>query len=204
MRSRSLRFLRRCTWVLAIAATAASGPLSRRLAADDRGLLRFDSAKPYLFILLDNSGSMASVPGDTLAPANGDDPASKLYSAKQVAYNVFNSVTDVQFGLATFNQDKLRVIGKHWLYKAAPGTTATVSASLPVAWPADGEQWVFGSFLPALAKDVSGALTVVTPGTLGTALAGVSLTTAKAQLDRFAKLQVIDDNLNQLVDDSDR
>lgn len=207
MRFRTLRSLRRCAWVLAVAAAAISGPLSSRLAADDRGLLRFDSAKPYLFIMLDNSGSMASVPGDTLAPANGDDPASKLASAKSVAYNVFSAVSDVQFGLATFNQDNLRVRGKHWLYTAAPGTTATVGASLPVAWPADGEQWVFGIFFPAGTQDLEsgnlGALTVVTPGTLGTPVAGVSLTTYKAQLDRFAKLQVNDDNNNQLADDSD-
>lgn len=204
MRSRTLRSLRRCTpWVLAVAACCLAGLTPRRLAADDRGLLRFDSAKPYLFILLDNSGSMASIPGDAVAPANGDDPTSKLASAKSVLYDVFSSASDIQLGLGTFNQDNLRVRGKHWLYTAAAGTTAAVSASLPVAWPADGEQWVFGTFFPALTKDVSGALTVPTPGTLGTALAGVSLTTYKAQLDRFAKLQVNDDNGNLLADASD-
>jgi hypothetical protein len=208
MTFRTLRLFRRATpWLLVIAACSMSISASGRLAADDRGLLRFDSAKPYLFLLLDTSGSMASQPGDTLAAANGDDPMSKLYSAKQVSYNVFSSVTDVQFGLATFNQDNLRVRGKHWLYKAAPGTTATVAASLPVQWPTDASKWVFGTFFPANTQDLEsgalGALTVVTPGTLGSPAAGVSLTTYTAQLDRFAKLQVNDDNGNQLADASD-
>jgi len=203
---RSLR--RKAPWVAAVAACSLAGPTSGRLAADDRGLLRFDSAKPYLFILLDTSGSMASVPGDTgAAPANGDDPGSKLYSAKQVAYNVFSSVSDVQFGLGTFNQDNLHVRGKHWIYTAAAGTTATVNANLPVSWPVDGEQWVFGRFFPANTQDLEsgkpGALKVVTPGTLGTPLAAVDLTTYQAQLDRFAKLEVSDDNGNQLADSTD-
>jgi hypothetical protein len=193
--------------MLAIAACSLFASLTGRLAADDRGLLRFDSAKPYLFLLFDTSGSMASQPGDTLAPANADDPSSKLYSARQVTYNVFSSVSDVQFGMATFNQDNLRVIGKHWLYTAAAGTTATVKASLPVAWPADGEQWVFGTSLPAGTQDLEsgsvGALTVPGPGTLGGPTAGVSLTTYTAQLDRFPKLQDNDDNHNLLVDATD-
>src|SRR5258708_15475879 len=29
----------------------------------------------------------------------------------------------LNFGFASFNQDNLRVIGKHWLYTAAAGTT---------------------------------------------------------------------------------
>src|SRR5258708_1220812 len=213
MRFRTLRILRRCTWVLAIAAAAMSGPLSRRLAADDRGLLRFDTAKPHLFILLDNSGSMATLPDGTLAPANGDDPFSKLASAKSVSYDVFSSVSDVQFGLATMNQDNLRVRGKHWLYTPAPGTSATAKASLPVAYPvADTDQWVFGTFFPAGTQDLepdkkgslaAGSLTVVTPGTLGSPGAGADLSTLQKQLDRLAKLQVNDDNLNHLLHQSD-
>jgi len=204
MISRTLRRCRRSTpWMLALAACSLSASLSGRLAADDRGLLRFDSAKPYLFLLLDTSGSMASQPGDTLAPANGDDPTSKLYSARQVAYNVFSSVSDVQFGLATFNQDGLRVLGKHWLYTAVTGTTATVSASLPVAWPADGEQWVFGTFFPAGTQDVSGSLTVPAAGTLGGPAAGVDLKNFKSALDRFPKLQSNDENGNLLADVTD-
>jgi hypothetical protein len=195
---------RQCRRLFALAAAAAAlqGLAARPSLADDRGLLRFDSAKPYLFILFDDSGSMASVPGDTLAAANGDDPASKLFSAKQVAYNVFSAATDVQFGFASFNQDNLRVRGKHWLYTAATGTSAAVS-KLPVAWPADGEQWVFGTFFPVGTQDVSGKLAVVTPGTLGSPIAGLSLATYTTQLDRFAKLQDNDDNSNHLVDDSD-
>jgi Neisseria PilC beta-propeller domain len=172
-------------------ALVAGALLPGRLAADDRGLLRFDSAKPYLFIIFDDSGSMASQPGDTFAPANGDDPTSKLYSAKQVAYNVFSSAIDVQFGMATFNQDNLRVRGKHWLYNAAAGTSNAVKA-LPIAWPSDGEQWVFGTFFPVGTQDVTSALTVTTAGTLGTPIAGLSVSTYMVQLDRFPKLQIND------------
>ncbi len=204
MTFRTLRACRRATpWLLAIAACSTFVSMSGRLAADDRGLLRFDSAKPYLFLLLDTSGSMASKPGDVMLPANGDDPQSKLYSAKQVAYNVFSTVSDVQFGLATFNQDGLRVRGKHWLYNAAPGTSATVNASLPLAWPTDNSQWVFGTFFPAGTQDVSGNLTVPAAGTLGSPTSGVSLSTYRSALDRFPKLQVNDDNGNRLVDKSD-
>src|SRR5260370_36435763 len=148
---RSLTRRRSTASMLALALAAALAITPRPLHADDRKLLRFDSQKPYLFIIFDTSGSMASPPGDTgPAPANGDDPTSKFYSAKQVAYNVFSAAADVQFGFGTFNQDDLHVIGKHWLYTAATGTTAALQAAgFPVLWPSDGEQWVFGTFFPA-------------------------------------------------------
>lgn len=181
--------------------------------ADDRQLLRFDTQKPYLFVVFDNSGSMASQPGDPALPgagyADGDDPASKLGSAKSVAYDVFSSVADVQFGFATFNQDDLRVVGKHWLYTAAPGTAALVAANLPVAFPsADGEPWVFGTFLPAGTADLLGAglsagKTNKSGDTLGSPSSGVSLSKYQTLLDRFPKLQLSDDNGNRLSDTTD-
>ena len=57
------------------------GPAS----ADDRDLLKFRGAKPYLFILLDTSGSMNLKIGadDLPAVGHGDDPASRIWGAKE-------------------------------------------------------------------------------------------------------------------------
>jgi hypothetical protein len=187
-------------WVLAcllLAATAAPAP------ADDRGLLRTATQTPYVFIILDTSGSMAELPNGNPAAANADDPSSKLYSAKRAAYNVFSSVANVNFGFASFQQDALRVIGKHWLYTAAAGTTAA-TAGFPVPWPKDGEQWVFGTFFPAGTTGPGGTPVVATPGTLGGCPgSGIALSTFQSQLDRFPKLQPNDDSGTHIVTDSD-
>ena len=47
-----------------------------QVSADDRDLLKFRAAKPYLFILLDSSGSMNLQIGadDLPAEGHGDDP----------------------------------------------------------------------------------------------------------------------------------
>lgn len=85
---------------------------------DDRDLLRFNTANPYLFILLDTSASMNLTIGGGALPAagHGDDPASRLYTAKSGLFEVFEPVEDVNFGFASFNQDRLVVHTKHWLY----------------------------------------------------------------------------------------
>ena len=96
--------------------------------ADDTELLRRSSAKPYLFVLLDNSASMALRigPGQNPPPGGGygDDPESRLYQAKSALYTVFRAAGEsseigIHFGLASFNQDGLRAVGKHWLYHLA-------------------------------------------------------------------------------------
>ena len=101
--------------------------------ADDRDLLRTGTAKPYLFILLDTSASMnlKMGAGNLWAPGGADSPDSRLFQAKQALYEVFQNVEDVQFGFASFNQDKVRVTAKHWIYF----TTDSMPAATP--WDLD-------------------------------------------------------------------
>lgn len=129
--------------------------------ADDRDLLRTSTATPYLFIILDTSGSMHWAPpctqeqldadpsecnflcpeGDCVAPLNGDDEASKLFQAKEVLYKVIDGSDDVNFGFATYNQDDLRLRAKHWMYEADGGGPNISGFG---AFPPDGAQEVFG------------------------------------------------------------
>ena len=86
---------------------------------DDTQLLRFDTAKPYVFIVLDTSASMGldfDTSADQWTPGGADGPGSRLYQAKQALYNVFEDVSDVHFGFASFNQDQVRAWSKHWIY----------------------------------------------------------------------------------------
>ena len=92
---------------------------SRPAWGDDRALLRQSAENPYLFIILDTSGSMNEVPETaTNAFAFSDDPASKLYQAKEALFEVMSEFDDIFYGFATFNQDELRAARKHWIYTA--------------------------------------------------------------------------------------
>ena len=130
--------------------------------ADDRDLLRRGSAKPYVFILFDTSGSMHWSPkctadqlaagdcdflcptGDCFVPRNGDDPSSKFYQAKAALYDVIEATDNVDFGFATYNQDELRVTSKHWLYSAR-GAGVSLDGT---PFPAAGSEEVFGAQWP--------------------------------------------------------
>lgn len=136
---------------------------------DDRDLLRDTTGKPYVFIVLDTSGSMNWTPkctqaqftagecdllcpnGDCFAPLQADDPNSKFYQAKEALYEVLKDVSDVHFGFATYNQDKLYVESKHWLYKpATAGVTLPASGSAgALTFPVIGAEEVFGKLLEA-------------------------------------------------------
>ncbi|HSL82173.1 MAG TPA: hypothetical protein VLF66_05320, partial [Thermoanaerobaculia bacterium] len=140
---------------LALGAALAGAPAE----SDDRDLLRKGTAKPYVFILFDTSGSMAWSPrctaeqlaagecdvlcptGDCFVPRNGDDPSSRLYQAKEALYEVIQASDDVDFGFATYNQDALRVRHKHWLYRA---TEEGPSIGGGVRIPGLGSVEVFG------------------------------------------------------------
>jgi hypothetical protein len=121
------------------------------MRGDDRDLLRAGTADPYLFILLDTSGSMnwspkndATCPtGDCWVPFQADDPQSKFYQAKQALYEVLNDpkFPAASLGFATYNQDALAVPSKHWLYQA---TSSGPSVPSWGAFPASGAQEVFG------------------------------------------------------------
>ena len=128
-------------------------------SADDRDLLRDSVGEPYVFILLDTSGSMHWTPtctaeqfskgqcsllcptGDCYAPLQGDDPSSKFFQAKSALYEVLRDVDDLHFGFATYNQDGLHLRSKHWLYRA---TSAGPDIPDWGAFPAIGSQEVFG------------------------------------------------------------
>src|SRR5882724_12380765 len=113
---------------LVLAALAAGRPA----AGDDRNTVRNSAGNPYVFIILDTSGSMNWAPpcsaadfalgkcpflcptGDCYVPLNGDDPSSKLYQAKSALNNVLKKEGNVHFGFASCNQDTLGLRGKHY------------------------------------------------------------------------------------------
>ncbi len=154
---------------LALAALLSPPPA----AADDRDLLRTSSANPYVFIILDTSGSMNWAPpcsasdfaagactplcttGDCFVPLMGDDPHSKIYEAKQALVSVLRQVNNVNFGFGTYNQDTLYVAQKHWMYSAA--SAGPIISGVPGgAWPAVGAQEVFGFEWPCTSGSTTG------------------------------------------------
>jgi len=147
---------------------------------DDRELLRFDTAKAYVFVIFDTSASMALGFDDTYVERGMDDPDSKLYKAKSVAYDVFKDVDFVHWGFASLNHDNLRVTSKHWLYHTAANANVT-DPSWPIAYPAARDQWIFGKHFNAT-------------GTANTSGTAFDLATAadRDKANRFSKLQVVD------------
>lgn len=116
---------------------------------------------PYVFILLDISGSMNHAAPCTQAeydagqcayvcsgsqchtPMQGDHPGSKWFQARQALYDVLSGIDDVRFGFGTFSDHYLqRVTAKHWLYQA---TSSGPSITGWGAFPAAGSQEVFGA-----------------------------------------------------------
>jgi Tfp pilus tip-associated adhesin PilY1 len=135
----------------ALAVLALLGSAAAR--GDDRDLLRSAIADPYLFILLDTSGSMNWSPkgdscptGDCFVPLQADDAGSKFYQAKQALYEVLtdNSLPKIYMGFSTYNQDQLQATQKHWLYQAQ-GNGVQLSSGPNVYFPAAGAQEVFGT-----------------------------------------------------------
>jgi Tfp pilus tip-associated adhesin PilY1 len=158
--------------------------------SNDIDLLRFNTAKPYVFFILDTSASMTMSPAGQFVHANGDDPRSKLYQAKRVLYDVLKDVDDIQFGFASMNQDKSAIVNKHWLYyskTALPG-------SWPISYPrpdADGPVQILAD--GTVVDDVEGDLmtfgpSFVTPGIAGTCTAPLNLSTEIEKINRFSKL----------------
>jgi len=114
---------------------------------------------PYVFLLFDTSASLEWAPtcgadrfaagecpflcpsGDCRVPFHGDDPASKLYQMKKALHTSLDTLSGVQLGFASFNQDSLRVRAKHWSYQA---TTDGPSIAGWGAFPATGTREVFG------------------------------------------------------------
>lgn len=136
---------------LGIAGLAIAGPAA---AQDCTGVA------PYVFVLVDTSGSMNWAPPcsqaevdagfcawrcdqyDCWVPQMADSPSSKFYQIKQALYNVMSNTTGVQFGFATFNQDALNVRSKHWTYVA---TGSGVNIPGWGVYPSIGTREVFGN-----------------------------------------------------------
>lgn len=110
--------------------------------SDDRDLLRQSSGNPYVFVILDTSGSMNEIPNQAgiNALAAGDDSNSKLYGAKQALYSVMTQFNNISYGFASFNQDGLRVLRKNWIYQAS----ANPSWSGTLGYPVQGQGYAFG------------------------------------------------------------
>ncbi|HYU31196.1 MAG TPA: PilC/PilY family type IV pilus protein [Thermoanaerobaculia bacterium] len=173
---RTAHALRNLAFLAGLSAAVAGMLLatSRPAWTNDVDLLRYDSGDAYLFIILDTSGSMnlplaqstASLPGD------GDAPGSRLYEAKKALYNVIKDVDDVHFGLATFNQDQVRVVSKHWLY--LPGEIGSTAGWPLTGYPAATDVMTFGASLGST--------------TAGSCAAPLSLATQRDEINRFSKL----------------
>lgn len=129
------------------------------LAQEDPPLCPDPLPEPYVFLLLDTSGSMNWSPsctqaqydagdcsflcptGDCFVPLQGDDPASKLYQLKEGLQTSLAGQTGVQLGFASYNQDTLGVRSKHWLYEAQSGGPTIPGWG---SYPAAGSREVFG------------------------------------------------------------
>ncbi|RPH56776.1 hypothetical protein EHM82_02680, partial [bacterium] len=185
------RQLPRKAAVLTVAAlTVALFWGNRTTYGDDIDLLRFNTAKPYVFFILDTSASMTLSPSGQWVHANGDDPRSKLYQAKRVLYEVFEEVDDIHFGFAGLNQDKGGVVAKHWLYY----NTGALPGGWPINWPRpDADGPVQTAADGSAVSDVEGDLLTFGPqmnatGEAGTCAAPLTLGTQTEKINRFAKL----------------
>jgi hypothetical protein len=150
-------------WITAVAVPLALLLAAPGARADDRSLLHATQQSPYVFIILDTSGSMhqeiactaADVaagfcaaecdPGDCLPRMMGDDPDSKIYVAKQSIYNIMQSHPNINFGFGHFDQQGLRVVFKYWWYSlASVQPNGFIALDSGLNYPEVGQQELFG------------------------------------------------------------
>ena len=107
--------------------------------------------------------------GDCYQSMNADDPGSKFFQAKNALYEVIQRSVDreipLQMGFATFNQDQLRAIGKHWLYRLNEGQTP-LSFGSGLTFPRAEAEQVFGRTFNCTAGPDTG-FNAFTPANLG-------------------------------------
>ena len=145
-------------WLAALSALAPSAAV-----ADDRDILRDSSTRPYVFFVLDTSGSMNWAPkctqaqvdagictflcptGDCPVPRDGDDPASKFRQSKEALYEVLRDVDDVDFGFATYNQDALQGRQQALALSASGAGEPQITLDSGARWPVHGSEEVFGA-----------------------------------------------------------
>lgn len=146
---------------IAILAVAAALSLGAPARSDDRGLLHATQQNPYVFIILDTSGSMHQsvacspadiaagetcslcVPGDCLPHLMGDDPDSKIYVAKKSIYNIMAQHPNISFGFGHFDQSQVRVIWKYWWYSVA-AANPVIKLDSQQQFPQAGQLEIFG------------------------------------------------------------
>lgn len=155
---------------------------------DDVDLLRQKGGKPFVFLLIDTSTSMNLSPDNQWLPAGGDDPRSKIFQVKRAVYEVFSAVDDVHYGFAGFNQDRLRVQSKHWLYGANSGASWFNGT---LEYPSEGEAWTFGAHFD-LDGDGAGE------DEAGTCATPLDLSSERLRINRYAKLDVDGTSLTTL------
>lgn len=135
---------------------------------------------PYVFILLDTSGSMnhavectqaeydaghcsyvcldSSPSDECFAPLRSDEPGGKWIQVRQALHEVLSERDDVLYGFATYpNQDALAVKTRHWLYEAT-----AIDPPGPGPYPPLGTREVFGPTWPC-ASGTNIGCTATTP-----------------------------------------
>ena len=134
--SRNRHPLRSLAFTLGVAALVGGLLLTgaRSGFTNDVQLLRKGSATPFVFLLLDTSGSMNLGLNDLWLPGGGDNPSSRIFLARRALAEVFGALSDedISVGYAGYNHDQLRVVAKHWLYY----NDQALPASWPIAFPA--------------------------------------------------------------------
>jgi len=163
---------------------------SGNAGADDTDLVRENTAKPFVFFLVDTSSSMnLDIVNGAALSLDGDDPASRIYQVKKILYEVLIDETNVNYGFATYNQDDLHIRGKHWLYRPTTSLEWDVGA-LEFDYPTPDDPLVFGTRF--LELDTT-TLEIVAPPTevpAGTCARPLDLDDAvgRRMIDRFSKL----------------
>ncbi len=164
------------------------------LLADDTSLFRQQSGKPFVYVILDTSTSMNLAPGSNAwVPANGDDAGSKIRQIKEAMLEVFPEAGDQVFwGFANYNQDNLRVRGKHWLYRVR---SLNPVGGLGIGYPVAGDVLTFGKHFELGAGTVNGE------GGSCTAPLPMGNAADLQKIHRFAKLNPKDPDNDGNADD---
>lgn len=162
-RTRPFRSLRSRLGAPLLLAALALVSVAPSAWTDDRDLVKQGQKDPYVFVLLDVSGSMNQSISCTQAQINngectllcpdgeclprmvGDDPASRLVVAKKAIYQIVKETDGLNFGFATFDQREMKIYRKHWWYALrAVQPNGFITLQNGRVYPAPGQEEVFG------------------------------------------------------------
>ena len=145
--------------VVVLAALSLLAVGQRPAYTDDIDLLRFTTAKPYVFFLIDNSASMNMAPDGKWVHANGDDPRSKMYQVKQVSTTSSRTSTTSISRSRRTTRTTPGCAAKHWLYYFVSSASNKLPAGWPIAYPAaDNDGPVVTAASGAVTGDIEGDL----------------------------------------------